>query len=175
MVTSAPRGGGGSLHGDLLAVGALLAWSAYWLVSKRARSSVDTIEYTGAVVLIAGMGLTPVVFLAGQVPSTPPLVDGVLIVLLVGLADAGHLLINWAHRVVEASTSSVLVTAGVPAVATLSAAIILHEHVLPLQALGGGLAVVAVVVQSRGSVRRQTSRQRVHTPFAAVDDAVERL
>jgi len=34
------------LVGDLLAVGALLSWSAYWLVSKHARAMQNALEYT---------------------------------------------------------------------------------------------------------------------------------
>ena len=43
------------LSGDLLAVGSMLSWSAYWLVSKHARSTENALEYTAVVTIVAAI------------------------------------------------------------------------------------------------------------------------
>ena len=43
-----------NVWGDLFAFVSVLTWTAYWLVSKRARASVGAFEYMAHVVLIAG-------------------------------------------------------------------------------------------------------------------------
>src|SRR5207249_3811735 len=55
-----------SLRGDLLAVGALVAWTTYWLLSKRVRQDVPALEYMTAVTLTAAVVVTPVALLSGQ-------------------------------------------------------------------------------------------------------------
>src|SRR5437660_1656660 len=55
-----------SLKGDLFAVGALFAWSTYWVVSKRVRRVVPAFEYMSAVTLVAALVVTPVALLSGQ-------------------------------------------------------------------------------------------------------------
>ena len=62
-----PRGE--HLTGDALAVGSLLAFTGYWLLSKRViRVSADSDHYTFGVMLVAAVAITPVALLCG-----PPL------------------------------------------------------------------------------------------------------
>jgi drug/metabolite transporter (DMT)-like permease len=52
--------------GGLLAVGALLTWTGYFLAARRARQRLATIELTAYVMLIAALVATPVALVSGQ-------------------------------------------------------------------------------------------------------------
>jgi len=51
---------------DLLAFGALLFWTAYWLVSKRSRRHVDALEYTTGATITAAIAVTLVLVITGE-------------------------------------------------------------------------------------------------------------
>jgi drug/metabolite transporter (DMT)-like permease len=133
-----------SLTGDLLAVGALLTFTGYYLASKQARAHLDALEYLAAALLVAAVVATPVVVLSGQSLGG---MDGdswlwmALFVLVPGAA--GHLLINWAHRFVAITISSVIVV-GLPVVAAVLALVFLDEPLGPLEILGGAVVVACV-------------------------------
>jgi drug/metabolite transporter (DMT)-like permease len=132
--------------GDLLAVGALLSFSAYWLVSKHARELTGAIEYTAGVMIVAAIGATPIVLLAGQSLSRIHLSDWGWIVLLAIVPGGGHLIMNWAHRFVDASISSAI-SCLAPLVAAVVAIPILGQSLSWLQVVGVliGLSAIAVV------------------------------
>ena len=96
------------LNGDLLAVGSLLSWSAYWLVSKHTRESQHTLDYTAGVTIVAALILTPIVLLSGQSLARVDAGDWLWIALLAVVPGGAHLAMNWAHRYVDASVSSVI-------------------------------------------------------------------
>jgi drug/metabolite transporter (DMT)-like permease len=135
-----------SLGGDLLGVGALLAWTAYWLISKRVRVDTPTTEYMTAISLIAAAALTPVVLLSGQDLGQVRGMDWLWLgIIVLGPGVGGHFLMNWAHRYVAVSVSS-LMAVGVPVVAVVGAAVFLHEPLGPLQAIGALIALGAITV-----------------------------
>ena len=55
-----------SLAGDLLAAGSLFAWTAYFLVSKHARETVNALEYLTVVSIAAAVVVTPITLLSGH-------------------------------------------------------------------------------------------------------------
>lgn len=149
-VSVAVIGPGGAGHdralGDLLAVGALLSFTAYWLVSKHARDLHDALEYTTGVTLFAALGATPIVLLSSQSLARIHPGDWVWIALLVVVPGGGHLVMNWAHRFVDASISSAI-SCLAPLVAAVVAIPILGQSLSLLQ-VGGvvvGLSAIAVV------------------------------
>jgi drug/metabolite transporter (DMT)-like permease len=134
------------LVGDLLAVGALLSWSGYWLASKRARVLTNALEYTAGVTIAAAVIVTPIVLLSGQSLGRVEVGDWLWIGLLAIVPGGGHLLMNWAHRYVDASVSSAISCLS-PLVAALAALVILDQPLSAVQ-VGGllvGLAAIAVV------------------------------
>lgn len=133
-----------SLRGDVLAVGALFAWTAYFLVTKRVRSRVESVEYQMGVMVFASLVVTPVTLLSRQ-PFRPVAPRDWLLIAVIALVPGagGHLLLTWAHRHVEARVSS-LVLVGVPVVAATAAFVFLGEPVGPLQAVGGAIVVIAI-------------------------------
>ena len=134
------------LVGDLLAVGALLSWSAYWLASKYARVVHNAMEYTTGVTITAAVAVTPIVLLAREPLTRVQAGDWLWICLLVLVPGTGNLVMNWAHRYVEASVSSAINCLN-PLVAAVAAWIILGQPLTLVQG-GGilvGLAAISVV------------------------------
>jgi drug/metabolite transporter (DMT)-like permease len=139
--------------GDLLAVGSLLAWTGYFVASKRVRPQLPPFDYLTAMLVVASLVVAPVALLSGQRLDPGGAGEWWWIVLLaVGSGGFGHLLLNWAHEHVDLSVMSLL-TLAVPVVAVISAAIFLDESIGWVQALG-----MAVVVVALGAVTLQTTR-----------------
>lgn len=134
------------LIGDLLAVGSLLCWSAYWLVAKHARQMHDAMEYTAGVTISAAVAITPIVLLSGQSLGRVQAGDWLWIFLLAIVPGGAHLVMNWAHRYVEASVSSAISCLS-PLVAAVAAMVILGQPLTVVQVCGVlvGLAAIAVV------------------------------
>lgn len=133
------------LTGDLLAVGSLLSWSAYWLVSKRARETQHALDYTAGVTIVAALVVTAVVLCSGQSLGRVQAGDWLWISLLAVVPGGAHLLMNWAHRYVDASVSS-LIGSSNPIVAAAAAVVILGQSLTIIQ-IGCGLgAIVAIVI-----------------------------
>jgi drug/metabolite transporter (DMT)-like permease len=146
---------GRGVLGDCLAVASLLAFTGYWLASKRARAgNIGAGQYTAGVMLVAALALTPVTFASGQALGPITGRDWAWLVLLALVPGAGHLLFNWAHRFVDVSVSSVI-GAGNPVVAGLAALVILGQPLSLLQMVGGAVAVVAIAVVAKQAARRQ--------------------
>jgi drug/metabolite transporter (DMT)-like permease len=134
------------LLGDLLAVGALVSFSAYWLVSKRAREETAALEYTAGVTIMAAIVTSVVVLVSGQVLGRMHATDWIWIALLALVPGSGHFLMNWAHRFVDASVSSAI-SCLAPLVAAIVAIPILGQSLSALQIVGEllGLAAIAIV------------------------------
>jgi drug/metabolite transporter (DMT)-like permease len=132
--------------GDLLAVGSLLCWSAYWLVTKHARELHGALEYTAGVTIMAALTVTPIVFISGQSLSQVKLGDWTWIVMLAVVPGGGHLIMNWSHRYVDASISSILGCLS-PLVAAVAAIPILGQSLTFSQVAGVlvGLGAIAAV------------------------------
>lgn len=144
-----------SLRGDLLAVAALILWTAYFLVSKRARREVPATEYMTTVTVTAALVLTPMATLSGQSLGLR-WQDWAWLGLFLVAAQGGHVLLAWAHAHVDVSISSLLMLVQ-PIIAVAAATLILGEP-LPALALVGGLVViasVAVIVRRAASLSAQ--------------------
>jgi drug/metabolite transporter (DMT)-like permease len=130
--------------GDLLAVGALFAFTGYFLVTKRARQSVGTLEYMTGVMLIAALVATPLALASGQDLRPGRAVDWLWLAVFVLVPGAGgHTLMGWAQRYVDVSVTS-LVVVGMPVVAAVAALVVLGEPLTVPQVLGGLLVLVSI-------------------------------
>jgi drug/metabolite transporter (DMT)-like permease len=145
--------------GDLLAVGAMLSWSAYWLASKHARAVSDAVEYTVGVTLVAAVVMVPIVLLSGQSLARVKAGDWLWISLLAIVPGSAHLIMNWAHRYVDASISSVIGSSN-PIVAAVAALVILGQPLTAVQVSGGLVGLVAIAVVAT------RHRQPAETPAA---------
>jgi drug/metabolite transporter (DMT)-like permease len=137
--------------GDLLAVGSLLCWSAYFIASKRAAAKVQALDYTAAVTIIAAFGSTIAMFAFGQSPSQVHLGDWTWIVLLAIVPSGAHVLMNWALGHLDVSVTSVIGSSN-PVVAAAAAWIVLGQSLDGIQIAGGviGMAAIIVVARLRG-------------------------
>jgi len=141
--------GEASLSGDLLAVGALVAWSTYFVVAKRSMANVSSTEFTVGVALWVGLWNIPLAVMFGQSLAWPTLENWLwLFGLALGAGIAGHAAMNWALERVPLWLGSSL-TLLVPVVSTAAAWAFLGEtingwQVLCMLVVLGALAVVVV-------------------------------
>ena len=132
-----------SLAGDLLAGGSLIAWTAYFLVSKHARATVNALEYLTVVSLAAAAVVTPIAMLSGHSLAVHRPADWALLGVFVIGASGGHLLVAWAHRHVDVTVSSMLMLAQ-PVVSAIAALLVLSEPVTAQMIAGGAIVLLAL-------------------------------
>jgi drug/metabolite transporter (DMT)-like permease len=141
-----------SLRGDLLAVGALLVWTVYFLVSKRVRRVVPAVEYMTTVTLISAVVISPVALLSGEPLSGVRMQDWLWLALFVAGAQGGHVVLAWAHAHVDVSVSSLLILAE-PAISAVAALVFLGEPITALAIAGGGVVLASVAAIVRRATR----------------------
>ena len=135
--------------GDLLAVGAVLTFTGYFLVSKHVRVSVGPVEYVAATQLAAAIVVTPIALVSRQHLGLGSALDWTWLMTIVCVSGiGGHLLVNWAHRYVDVTVSSVMML-GVPVVGAIAAWPVLDESLGVLQVLGGVITLVALAAIAR--------------------------
>lgn len=133
-----------SLSGYLLAVAALLTFTGYYLASKRAREHLDAVEYMAASLLVSALVITPIAVVSGAPLGSVEGDSWMWLSLFVLVPGAmGHFLVNWAHRYVDVTISSVIIV-GLPVVAALLAFVLLDESLSLLEILGGSVVVLCV-------------------------------
>jgi drug/metabolite transporter (DMT)-like permease len=154
-----------SLRGDVFAVGSLLCWTAYFLVSKHARKRVPATEYMAVVTTTAAVVVTPLALLSHQPLGALRWQDwGWLAVFLVA-AQGGHLMLAWAHSQVDVSLSSLILLA--QPIITVAAAWILLDEPLPGLAIAGGLVVILSVAAIVRRAARAVLGEDEATPEAS--------
>lgn len=140
-----------SVRGLLLAIGSMMAWVVYLFITKRARSSIGTIEYMTAMNLTAAATLLPLLLLFNDHGARPPTHGWGWIVLLSLLPGfLGHGLLTWAQPLVDLSVSSILLQ-GEPVGAAVAGAVFLGEKIGYIQAAGMVLAAVSLAALARSS------------------------
>jgi drug/metabolite transporter (DMT)-like permease len=135
-----------SMSGDLMAVGALFAWTGYFIFSKRVRQQVAPFEYLAAMMLVAVVVVAPVALLSGQ-RLDPGGADAWawIVLLAIGSGGVGHLLVNWAHEHVDLTVMSLL-TLAIPVFASASAVLFLDESMDVVQVVGMAVVIAALAV-----------------------------
>ncbi len=145
-----------SLAGDLAAVGALFAWSAYFVLSREARGKVSTQQYTVCVAIYTGLLNLPLAVLFGQDLSWPTANSWMwLSVMAFGSGLGGHTVMNWSLTKVPLWLASVL-TLFIPVVASAVAWVWFGEALSVVQ-----IVAMLVVVAALGMVVRNQSRPRI--------------
>ncbi len=159
-----------SLTGDLLAAGALLAWTAYLFFSKSTEGKLTPLEYTAAAGLITAVVNTPLVFLFSQELTMPTTRDWTLLgAMVLGSGIGAHLIMNWSIRRIPVWFGSTMLSMLIPVAATLLAFLFLDERVTLAQGGGIALTLVSLIVITRLAGSRPTD----HTEPVADDTAVE--
>ena len=146
---------GWSVGGDLLAIGNLVAFTAYFLASKRIRRRNAAIDYLIGMTTVAGVIMLGICLATGQPLSSPRGSEWlVLLTLAMVPGTLGHFLINWAHVHTSAFVVSILML-GVPLIACAGAAILLDERMTALQASGAAVALAAIAALLATQPRRR--------------------
>lgn len=136
--------------GDLLAVGALVMWTFYFVGSKEARQTLGAVEYQGLSLLFSAAIMVPVAAVFSGTVDPGPGKWG-WIPAMIAIPGTGHLALNWAHPRVRLALVSQL-TLFSPVVAVALAALVLEgETVNAIQLAGMALVLgpLAVLVKER--------------------------
>jgi drug/metabolite transporter (DMT)-like permease len=159
VVFGGDAGGANSAGGDLLAVAALIAWTAYFVTSKAARAQLTSFEYLTGLSLVSAVLVIPAPFLLGQ-PLGSPTGGGWAQITAIALINGalGHFLMNWSHVHVPLVAVSLL-TLAIPVVSASVAAAFLDEPLVAIQIAGmavviGALAIVSVRTAREAPVER---------------------
>ncbi len=151
VVSAAGGDGTSSLRGDLLALGAMLSWSAYFIASKDSKQRMSSIEFTAGTALWTAIICTPLGFLFGQDMSWPSAKNwGLLALMAIGSGIVGHALMNWSLVRIPLWVGSTF-TLLIPVFSTLLAYLFLDETIVVVQ----GVAMVAVILSLAMIVRGQ--------------------
>ena len=169
VVLGGDGGGANSLHGDLVAVGAVVAWAAYFVCSKTARRELTALEYLTGMALVAAVAVVPLPLLVhGTLGGTTA--HGWMTIGFITVVNGliGHFLMAFAHGHVTLLTLSLL-TLAIPVFAAGSAAIWIHEPLTAVQLVG-----MAVVLSALGIMSLTTTRRSPELVAADVE-AIESL
>ncbi len=134
--------------GDLLAIGALVMWTLYFVFSKEARKTLGAFEYQGLSLLFSTAIMLPVALVFS---GTLDAGEGKWwwIPAMVAIPGTGHLALNWAHPRVRLALVSQL-TLFSPVVSVALAAVVLEgETVNAMQLAGMALVIGALVALVR--------------------------
>ena len=142
--------------GDLAAVGALFAWSGYFIVAKRTAGKITPHQFTTGTAWWVGLFSFAVGLLAGQDMAPPSGDDWLPLVALIVVGGViGHSLMNWGIPrlpVWLASTMTLLI----PVVSSLAAWIFLDEALTVPQLVAMAVVIgalwVVVVTQTKTPV-----------------------
>lgn len=140
-----------SLTGNLLAVGALISWAAYFVFSRRAKQHITPQEYTAGTSLWTAAINLPLAVAFGQDLSWPdPTSWFWLLVLTFGSGLLGHSMMNWSIQQIPLWITSAF-TLLIPVVGAIGAWIWLAEPLTGIQVLAMAvvLAALAGIVTSQ--------------------------
>jgi drug/metabolite transporter (DMT)-like permease len=139
--------------GDLMAVGSLIAWTAYFAFSKATQRHVSPLQYTAATAVWAAVINTPIALVSGQDLSWPSADHWfwlALLALVPGLL--GHGLMNWSLTRIPVWLGGTL-TLAIPVTSTILAWLFIDEQVRALQFAGMGVVIGALAAIVSGSSR----------------------
>ena len=133
-----------SLHGDILAVVNLFAFTAYFLASKHFRADVGATPCVLGMTTVAGLLMLGAAIVTGEDLFSPRGTDWAWMLFLALVPGTiGHVLSNWAHPHLPAFVISVMLLA-VPVISAASAAIFLNEPIRLIQVVGGAVVLGAI-------------------------------
>jgi inner membrane transporter RhtA len=154
VVLGGDGGGANSRYGDVLAIGALVAWTAYFVFTKRARLELAAFEYLTGMAIVAAIAVLPLPLLfEGSIGSTDA--SGWLTIVYITIVNGllGHFLMSWAHGHVTLLGLSLL-TLAIPVVSAAAAWAWIDEPLVAAQVAGMVVVLVALGLVSLSTARR---------------------
>jgi len=161
---------GASLYGDMLAVGNLVLFTVYFLLSKHHRDQdVHTWSWIASVFLVAALCVTPWCLLTSHDLGGMVGTDWLWLVLLVlGPGVVGHGLMTWAHAHLDVTLTSLL-SLGNPVISTIGAWAIFSQALSVSQVAGA----IVVLVALGAIVSKQRSDRALAAEAAATQDLLD--
>lgn len=148
-----------NLRGDLLAVGALFSWSAYFVFSKGSRAHLTPAEFTAGTAVITAAINTPLAIGFGQDLSWPTAESWAwLFVLGIGAGIVGHSVMNWSLVRIPLWLGSVF-TLLIPVIGSAMAWALLDEPLTTVQ-----IGAIAVVLLTLAVIIRDETGAPVRAP-----------
>jgi drug/metabolite transporter (DMT)-like permease len=161
--------GGATVGGDLLVVVVVLLWVGYLLTGRKARATVDVVDFMATMMPIGVLTAGPVaLIIAGNEIWPMPAkgwVAACLLAVLTGML--GHGLIAFAQRELDIATIGIIQVAQ-PALAVCWSYLILGEEIAPAQIPGMVLVIAGLVAFTVISSRRAEEAETADAP-ATVD------
>lgn len=165
IVISAGGGAGSAPKQDAPMLGIVLALigsvsvAAYFIIGRRLRASIPVVPYIWITYGAAALVLMMLVAI-NQFPVTGLTSNAYLWMSLTALFPQliGHSLFNYALGFLRASFVSLGVL-GEPIFSTIMAIFLLKEQPTPLQLVGSGLILIALILASREEAQAENSRQ----------------
>ncbi|MFL6205412.1 MAG: DMT family transporter [Acidimicrobiales bacterium] len=154
VVLGGDAGGANSLRGDLLAVGALFAWTAYFVCTKSARQSLSAFEFLTGMAIWSAVLVVPLpIIVTGSLGATDA--RGWITIVYIALVNGliGHFLMAKAHGHVTLLTISLL-TLAIPVFSAAAAAVVIDEPLTATQVGGMSIVLFALAMVSWATARR---------------------
>ena len=151
------------VRGDLLALAAMLSWSAYFITSKNSKKTMTSTEFTAGTAIWTALICAPLGFAFGQDMTWPTWESwAILIGMALGSGLVGHALMNWSLVRIPLWIGSTF-TLLIPVFSALLAWIFLDEPVSLVQGLAMAVVIGALAIVVRG----QSKPTAVASPLAA--------
>ena len=159
VVLGGVRGDAGlQLRGDLLAVAAMVFFSAYFVLVKEVRSRIDTFTLQTTTMALGSLILLPFAAVdgGGLLPPFPTWPQWGWLALLLAIPGTGHFLMNWAHLHVTLTLTGLL-TLAVPVLSTFGAWLVLDQQLSAAQAVGMAVVLACLMLVVRRDARLQAA------------------
>jgi drug/metabolite transporter (DMT)-like permease len=133
-------------RGDLLALAAMLSWSAYFITSKNSKKTMTPTEFTAGTALWTIAICAPLGLAFGQDMSWPSLSNwGLLIAMAISSGLIGHAMMNWSLVRIPLWVGSTF-TLLIPVFSAIMAWAVLGEAVSPIQAAAMAVVIGALAI-----------------------------
>ena len=162
IVTTSTADDVSNIKGDLLALGAMLSWSAYFIASKQSKGRVTPTEFTAGTAMWTAIIVTPLGFAFGQDMSWPSWKNWALLAAMaIGSGIIGHVLMNWSLVRIPLWVGSTF-TLLIPVFSAIIAWIFLDEAIALRQALAMGVVIgsLAVIVRGQSTAAKAAAAHR---------------
>jgi drug/metabolite transporter (DMT)-like permease len=154
------------LRGDLLALAAMLSWSAYFIASKNSKKTMTSTEFTAGTALWTMAICAPLGFAFGQDMSWPSATNWAWLILMAATSGLiGHAMMNWSLVRIPLWVGSTF-TLLIPVFSALLAWVVLDEAVTVVQGIAMAVVIgaLAVVVRNQSQPAPVTITPDVTTP-----------
>jgi drug/metabolite transporter (DMT)-like permease len=133
-------------RGDLLALAAMLSWSAYFIASKHSKTTMTSTEFTAGTAVWTVAICAPLGIVVGQDMSWPSATDwGWLVLMAVAAGLVGHATMNWSLVRIPLWVGSTF-TLLIPVFSAILAWLVLGEAVSVVQWIAMAVVITALAI-----------------------------